>query len=125
MSTSTQARIEQMIEREDRELREGLDRSLNRGGMPAEAEFLEVEAKLGAAFNTLEDLTIRLRGIADFAGKGKDSPSLPAVTSEHVGLVAGFARSLDVDLAQLRQEVDVVEAAVYDLETIRRERGDA
>jgi hypothetical protein len=125
MSTSNERAlktIEEMAEREERERRESLRHALDRGGMPSESEFLNVEAKLRDAFNTLEDLVIRLRGISTFAGCGEKLPF--DVTSEQIGLVAGFVGTLTTDVVECRQEVDAVGETVYPLELIRRERGE-
>src|SRR5437868_3418452 len=104
MSTSNERAlktIDEMAEREQRERRESLQRALDRGGMPSEAEFLNAEAKLRDAFNTLEDLGIRLRGISKFAGCGGELPF--DVTSEQIGLVAGFVCMLTADVDECRQ----------------------
>jgi hypothetical protein len=125
MSTSNERAlktIDQMAEREERERQEGLQHALDRGGMPSEREFLAAEAKLRDAYNTLEDLAYRLRGISEFAGCGKELPF--DVTSEQIGLAAGFVGTLTTDVIECRQEVDALGECIYPLELIRRERSD-
>jgi hypothetical protein len=121
--SDTKTAFDELAERDERERREGLQRALDGGGMPTEEEFLAAEAKLQEAHSALEKLSFRLTGITDAAEL--DAPALPfAVTAEHVGLVAGFASTLKVDLIELRRVVDDLEESVLMLELIRREQGD-
>jgi hypothetical protein len=39
------------------------------------------------------------------------------VTLEHVGLIAGFTKTLEIELAQLRQMADSIESEVFALAT--------
>lgn len=127
MSADTNTRLDAIIEREDRERREDLQRALDRGGMPTDAEFVKAEAMLRAAYDQLEALGWRVSGIAGIL----DDPDLELpfpVTSEHVGLVAGYGHLLDTDLRELGQVLARLKQAVYDLELIRqaqRSRDDA
>lgn len=89
MATAT----DKLIEREERERLAYVQRAIERGGMPTEAEILEAEAAFRDAYNKLEAISFRLDGITE-----ADTTELPSpVVLEHVGLIAGFASTLDIE----------------------------
>ncbi len=118
MTTAT----EQLLDRAIQEQREKVQRAIDRGGLPTEAEILEVEAALANACDAVEALSHRVEGIAEIENCRDDDLSY-TVTLEQIGLVAAFtADLLDLEIPQLQQEADRLRHAIGPLDSIRREQ---
>ena len=110
------------VEREIQERREKVQRALDWGGLPTEAEILEVEEAITNAYNAVESLRVRVDGIAELEGYRDGDPPY-TVTLEQIGLVAAFtADLLDLEIPQLQGEADQLRSAIGPLGTIRREQ---
>jgi hypothetical protein len=57
----------ELIAKDDRERRETIARAVDRGGLPTEAESEDLYSALSAAFDLIEGLAYRVRGIAGSA----------------------------------------------------------
>jgi hypothetical protein len=113
--------IDKLLEEQEQDRLEAVKRALERGGMPTEAEIAKVTRALADAFNGLENIAVRLDGIT--SAKHEELPF--TVTFEHVGLIAGFTKVLDIEIDQLRRTADKVDNEIFELDTIRRETSDA
>jgi hypothetical protein len=109
---------DELLATEEQFRREQVKRAIAGGGLPTEAEIIKAESAIRDAFNEIYQLATRLDGMTSAVLE-----ELPfAVTVEHVGLVAGFTKTLDIEIAELRQAADTIEAAVGELDTIRRDQ---
>jgi hypothetical protein len=116
MTTAT----EQLLDRKIQEQREKVQQAIARGGLPTEAEILEVEAALANAYNAVEALSFRVEGIAEIENCHDDDLSY-TVTLEQIGLVAAFtADLLDLEIPQLQQEAGRLRGAIGPLGSIQR-----
>jgi hypothetical protein len=113
-ATSTDERIDRAL----REHRERVRRAIERGGLPTQAEIYAAEEAIGKAYNAVEDLAVRVAGIADI--ENSIDAADYAVTLEQIGLVAAFAVDLlDLEIPQLRERAEQLRAAVGPLNSVR------
>jgi hypothetical protein len=112
---------DKLLDELEQDRRELVQRALKRGGMPTEAEIAKVTRALADAYNGLEDIAFRLDGITSAM-----HDELPfTVTLEHVGLIAGFTKVLEIEINQLRDTADKVDVEIFELDSLRRENPDA
>jgi len=99
---------------------ERIQRAIEWGGLPTEAEILEAEEAIANAYNVVESLRFRVEGIAELENKNDADPPY-TVTLEQIGLIAAFtADLLDLEIPQLQQEADQLRGAIGPLNSIRR-----
>jgi hypothetical protein len=96
LTLPTEAELQQMTEEREARIR----RALDAGGLPTEAEVEAVEHQLQAAFDSLEDIAGRIKGIAG-TEVGDELPSV--ISLGEIGTVAVLVGLLDRYVDDYRQ----------------------
>jgi hypothetical protein len=121
-TTMLETETDKLLDRKTEEAKGRIHRAIDRGGLPTEAEIDAVDTAIMEAYNLVEDLAVRVSGIAEIENGAHDAPPY-TVTLEQIGLVAAVASDLlDLQLDQLHHEAMRIRNAIGPLDTIRRQQ---
>lgn len=118
MSTG-ERRAREIIEAAAEQQRRAVERAIEMGGLPTEAEADEVWTLLSAAFDKIERIEIRLRGICE-SDDGSDLPF--TIGMGEIGTVAVIADTIENRMDDFRRMHSTISAKRWELDTLRHEQ---
>jgi hypothetical protein len=96
-----------------------IQRALERGGLPTEAEAVEAHRSLADVLERLEAITGRIEGVAR-SDMGEDLPF--EVSLEQIGVVGMLAADVEREITTLTRLAEQIRGRVSELSAIRAEQ---